>query len=50
MRIKTWDLLRRQKKVVALTATPIMNTIGESYVMQLYLQQQQLEEARKPAP
>ena len=44
MRIKTWDLLRRQKKVVALTATPIMNTIGEAYVMQLYLQQQQLEE------
>jgi len=43
MRIKTWDLLRRQRKVVALTATPIMNTIGEAYVMQLYLQQQQLE-------
>ena len=45
MRIKTWDLLRRQKKVVFLTATPIMNTMGEAYVMQLYLQQQQLEEA-----
>jgi N12 class adenine-specific DNA methylase len=44
MRIKTWDLLRRQRKVVALTATPIMNTLGEAYVMQLYLQQQQLEE------
>jgi N12 class adenine-specific DNA methylase len=44
MRVKTWDLLRRQKKVVFLTATPIMNTIGEAYVMQLYLQQQQLEE------
>jgi hypothetical protein len=44
MRIKTWDLLRRQKKVVFLTATPIMNTIGEAYVMQLYLQEQQLEE------
>lgn len=43
MRIKTWDLLRRQKKVVALTATPIMNTLGEAYVMQLYLQQAQLE-------
>jgi len=45
MRIKTWDLLRRQRKVVFLTATPIMNTLGEAYVMQLYLQQQQLEEA-----
>ena len=43
MRIKTWDLLRHQRKVVFLTATPIMNTIGEAYVMQLYLQQQQLE-------
>jgi N12 class adenine-specific DNA methylase len=43
MRIKTWDLLQRQKKVVFLTATPIMNTIGEAYVMQLYLQEQQLE-------
>ncbi|NTU85042.1 MAG: hypothetical protein HGA45_37710, partial [Chloroflexales bacterium] len=43
MRIKTWDLLRRHKKVVFLTATPIMNTIGEAYVMQLYLQEQQLE-------
>jgi N12 class adenine-specific DNA methylase len=43
MRLKTWDLLRRQSKVVFLTATPIMNTIGEAYVMQLYLQQQQLE-------
>ena len=45
MRIKTWDLLRRQRKVVFLTATPIMNTIGEAYVMQLYLQQAQLEAA-----
>jgi N12 class adenine-specific DNA methylase len=44
MRIKTWDLLRRQRKVVFLTATPIMNTIGEAYVMQLYLQQQELED------
>jgi N12 class adenine-specific DNA methylase len=44
MRIKTWDLLRRQKKVSFLTATPIMNTIGEAYVMQLYLQQHELEE------
>ena len=44
MRIKTWDLQRRQRKVVFLTATPIMNTIGEAYVMQLYLQQAQLED------
>ncbi|MFV9507677.1 MAG: helicase-related protein, partial [Oscillochloridaceae bacterium umkhey_bin13] len=43
MRLKTWDLLRRQGKVVFLTATPIMNTIGEAYVMQLYLQQAQIE-------
>ncbi|NWF82111.1 MAG: hypothetical protein HXY37_19005 [Chloroflexi bacterium] len=43
MRLKTWDLLRRHQKVVFLTATPIMNTIGEAYVMQLYLQQPQLE-------
>lgn len=42
MRIKTWDLLRRRTKVVFLTATPIMNTIGEAYVMQLYLQEAQL--------
>jgi N12 class adenine-specific DNA methylase len=45
MRIKTWDLLRQQRKVVFLTATPIMNTLGEAYVMQLYLQEQQLEAA-----
>jgi N12 class adenine-specific DNA methylase len=45
MRIKTWELRRRQKKLVALTATPIMNSIGEAYVMQLFLQEQQLEEA-----
>ena len=43
MRIKTWDLLRQRKKVVFLTATPIMNTLGEAYVMQLYLQEAQLE-------
>ncbi|MEI7772972.1 MAG: helicase-related protein, partial [Chloroflexales bacterium] len=43
MRIKTWDLLRRRRKVAFLTATPIMNTIGEAYVMQLYLQEPQLE-------
>jgi N12 class adenine-specific DNA methylase len=43
MRIKTWDLLRRRRKVAFLTATPIMNTIGEAYVMQLYLQEHQLE-------
>ena len=43
MRIKTWDLLRRRRKVAFLTATPIMNTIGEAYVMQLYLQETQLE-------
>jgi N12 class adenine-specific DNA methylase len=45
MRIKTWELRTRQKKLVALSATPIMNSIGEAYVMQLFLQEQQLEEA-----
>jgi N12 class adenine-specific DNA methylase/SAM-dependent methyltransferase len=43
LRIKTWDLLQQQRKVVFLTATPIMNTLAEAYVMQLYLQQEQLE-------
>ena len=43
MRIKTWDLLRRRRKVAFLTAIPIMNTIGEAYVMQIYLQEPQLE-------
>jgi N12 class adenine-specific DNA methylase len=42
MRIKTWDLLRRGKKVLFATATPIMNTLGEAFVMQLYLQEQEL--------
>jgi N12 class adenine-specific DNA methylase len=43
LRIKTWDLLQQQRKIVFLTATPIMNTLAEAYVMQLYLQQEQLE-------
>jgi superfamily II DNA/RNA helicase len=45
MRIKTWDLLNGGGKVVFLTATPIMNTLGEAYVMQLYLQERDLEAA-----
>ncbi len=45
MRIKTWDVLQNGGKVVFLTATPIMNTLGEAYVMQLYLQEQTLEAA-----
>jgi N12 class adenine-specific DNA methylase len=45
MRIKTWDVQQRGGKVVFLTATPIMNTIGEAYVMQLYLQEAELEAA-----
>lgn len=44
LRIKTWDLLRRGRKVVFATATPIMNTLGEAFVMQLYLQEQSLAE------
>lgn len=45
IRIKTWDLLNHGGKVVFLTATPIMNTLGEAYVMQLYLQERELEAA-----
>ncbi len=43
MRIKTWDVLQNGGKVVFLTATPIMNTLGEAYVMQLFLQEATLE-------
>ncbi len=45
MRIKTWDVLQHGGKVVFLTATPIMNTLGEAYVMQLFLQESMLEAA-----
>jgi N12 class adenine-specific DNA methylase len=45
LRIKTWELLRRRAKVVFLTATPVMNTIGEVYIMQRYLQQEVLQSA-----
>jgi N12 class adenine-specific DNA methylase len=38
LRIKSWDLLRRDHKVIFATATPIMNTLGEAFVMQRYLQ------------
>lgn len=47
-RIKTWDLLRRSAKVVFLTATPVMNTIAEVYVMQRFLQQDVLDAAGIP--
>lgn len=46
--IKTWDLLRRGAKVVFLTATPVMNSIAEVYVMQRYLQQDALDAAGIP--
>jgi N12 class adenine-specific DNA methylase len=42
LRIKSWDLLRRGCKVIFATATPIMNTLGEAFVMQRYLQEQEL--------
>ncbi len=42
LRIKSWDLLRRGCKVIFATATPIMNTLGEAFVMQPYLQEQEL--------
>jgi N12 class adenine-specific DNA methylase len=44
LRIKSWDLLRRGCKVIFATATPIMNTLGEAFVMQRYLQEQALAE------
>lgn len=42
LRIKSWDLLRRDHKVIFATATPIMNTLGEAFVMQRYLQEPDL--------
>ena len=45
LRIKTWDMLRQGQKVIFATATPIMNTLGEAYVMQLYLQEAELAAA-----
>lgn len=44
MRLKTWDLRRRGCRVVFMTATPIMNTLGEVYVFQTYLQDDVLKE------
>ena len=37
MRIKTWDLIRRGGRVVFATGTPIMNTLGECFIMLKYL-------------
>ncbi len=39
MRIKTWDLRRRGGRVVFATGTPVLNTLGEVFIMQKYLQE-----------
>ncbi|NJM39475.1 MAG: hypothetical protein HC853_01230 [Anaerolineae bacterium] len=42
MKIKTWDLLKRNCRVVFATATPIANTIAEAHVMMRFLQESML--------
>ncbi len=42
MRIKTWDLRRRGGRVVFATGTPVLNTLGEVFIMQKYLQEEVL--------
>ncbi|NJO82229.1 MAG: DEAD/DEAH box helicase family protein [Blastochloris sp.] len=42
LRMKTWELLQRNGKVVFLTATPVMNTLGEAFIMQRFLQESEL--------
>ena len=39
MRIKTWELQQRGGRVVFATGTPILNTLGEAFIMQKYLQE-----------
>ena len=39
MRIKTWDLIGRGGRVVFATGTPVLNTLGEVFIMQKYLQE-----------
>ncbi len=43
MRVKTWDLIRRGGRVVFATGTPILNSVGEAFIMQLYLAEAALE-------
>jgi hypothetical protein len=42
MRIKTWNLRRRGGRVVFATGTPVLNTLGEVFIMQKYLQEEVL--------
>jgi N12 class adenine-specific DNA methylase len=42
MRIKTWELRRRGGRVVFATGTPVLNTLGEVFIMQKYLQEEVL--------
>ena len=44
LRMKTWDIRRRGGRVVFMTATPILNTLGEAFIFQTYLQDDVLEE------
>ena len=42
MRIKTWELRRRGGRVVFATGTPVLNTLGEVFIMQKFLQEEVL--------
>ena len=44
LRMKSWDVRRRGGRVVLMTATPILNTLGEVFIFQTYLQDDVLEE------
>jgi N12 class adenine-specific DNA methylase len=43
MRVKTWDILQRGGRVVFATGTPILNSVGEAFVMLTYLAEDALE-------
>jgi N12 class adenine-specific DNA methylase len=44
LRMKTWDIRRRGGRVVLMTATPILNTLGEVFIFQTFLQDDVLEQ------
>jgi len=44
MRIKTWDIRTRGGKVVFATGTPILNSVGEAFIMQTFLAEELLAE------
>lgn len=43
MRVKTWDILQRGGRVVFATGTPLTNSVGEAFIMQTYLAEEELE-------